>query len=151
MVIEDRLFTVAAGMAGHKIDYASLDVGFEFPPAKFVITQDWYKAYLQAVGEDIELCRDTALVSPLSALALAMAEMSKSASMPEGSIHVSQTFEFQRALRLNDTIIATATVTHRLRSRKVNLLTVGLRLSDQNGKQIAYAETEFILGYSHGN
>ncbi len=137
-------------MAGRKIDYSSLDVGFEFPPMNLVITEDWYEAYAEAVGEDIGLCRKTGLVSPMAMLALAMAEMSRSASVPEGSIHVSQTLEFHQALRLNDIVTATAAVTQKIQSRKVNLLTVSLRLSNQKNEQIACAETEFVLGYSHG-
>lgn len=137
-------------MAAQKIDFSSLDVGFEFPPARFVIAEDWYESYAEAVGEDTELCHRTGLVSPMSVLALAMAEMSKNASLPEGSIHVSQTIEFHQALHLRDMVTATATVTQKIQSRRVNLLTVSLRLYNQKNEQVACAETEFILGYSYG-
>ncbi len=139
------------GMSRDKTDYSSLDVGFEFPPTKFVITEDWYSRYADAVGEDIGLCRRTGLVSPMSVLALTMAEMSRKASLPEGSIHVSQTFEFYQALHLNDVVTATAGVTQRLRSRRVDLLTISFRLYNQNNEQVASAETEFILGHNHGS
>ncbi len=137
-------------MSEDKFDYSSLDIDFEFPPAKFAITEDWYAEYAEAVGEDTGLCRETELVSPMSILALAMAEMSKKASLPEGSIHVSQTFEFRRALHLNDVITAIAKVTQRLRSRRVDLLTIRFHLYDQSDEQVASAETEFILGHSYG-
>jgi acyl dehydratase len=77
-----------------------------------------------------------------------MAEMSKNISLPEGAILVSQTLEFYRPVHLNDSITAIATVTEKLKSRRLDLLAIGLRLFNQNNEEIAFAETRFILNYS---
>ncbi len=133
--------------AAEKIDYSALDVGFRFPPLKFTITEDICSAYMQVIGEDNKLYRQTNLVPPMSVLALAMAEMSKNISFPEGAILVSQTLEFYHPVRLNDILTAAAEVVEKLQSKRLSLLTIKLRLFNQHNDEVASAETCFALGY----
>ncbi len=135
-------------MAVQRTDFSTLDIGFQFPVSTYSIGEDWRSAYIQAVRDDSELYNQTNLVPHISVLALAMAEMSKNISLPEGAILVSQTLEFYRPVHLNDSITTAATVTEKLQSRRLDLLAIGLRLFNQNNEEIAFAETRFILNYS---
>lgn len=130
-----------------RIDYGALDVGFRFPPLKFTITKDICSAYMQVVGEDNKLYRQTDLVPPMFVLALAIAEMSKNISFPEGAILVSQTLEFYHPVHLNDILTAGAEVVEKLQSKRLSLLTIKLRLLNQHNDEVASAETGFVLGY----
>lgn len=135
-------------MAAQKTDFSTIDIGFQFPVSTYTIGADWCSAYTRAVGDDGELYNQTNLVPHISVLTLAMAEMSKNISLPEGAVLVSQTLEFCRPICLNDSVTATATVTEKLHSRRLDLLAIGLRLFNQNNEEIAFAETKFILNYS---
>jgi len=135
-------------MAVQRTDFNTLDIGFQFPVSTYSISEDWHSAYIQAVGDDSELYNRINLIPHISVLTLAMAEMSKNISLPEGAILVSQTLEFYRPVHLNDSITAIATVTEKLKSRRLDLLAIGLRLFNQNNEEIAFAETRFTLNYS---
>lgn len=134
-------------MPKQKIDYSELNTGFEFPQTSFLLDSATVSTYLKAVGESSTLYPDPTLVPPMAAITLAMASLSKSISLPEGAIHVSQELEFRHAITLKDTITSSAKVTKKLKSSKFHLLTIELHLFNQDKVKVLSGQTEFILPF----
>ena len=134
-------------MPKQKIDYSELNEGYEFPQTSFRLDSATVSAYLTAVGESSTLYLNTSLVPPMAAIALAMAALSKSISLPEGAIHISQELEFHHIISLKDTITSSAKVTKKLKSSKFHLLTIELHLLNQDKVEVLWGQTEFILPF----
>jgi len=133
-----------------KIDYNELNIGYEFPQASFHLDSATVSAYLKAVGESSTLYLNTGLVPPMAAIALAMAVLSRTISLPEGAIHVSQELELCHIITLKDTITSLAKVTKKLKSSKFHLLTIELHLHNQDNVEVLWGQTEFILPFLSG-
>lgn len=103
--------------------------------------------YRRATGEDNPLYQNTNLVPPMAAMALAMAALSQSISLPEGAIHVSQELDFLHSVNTNDTLTSMAKVTKRLKSSKFHLLTIEMQLHNQDGIEVLSGQIEFILPF----
>ncbi len=134
-------------MQKQKIDYSELTTGYEFPQTSFRVDTTMVAAYLRAVDDTTTLYRNTNLVPPMALVALAMAALSKSISLPEGAIHVSQELEFLDTVSPKDTITSSARVSRKQKSGRFHLLTIELHLRSQNNVEVLSAQTEFILPF----
>ena len=130
-----------------KIDYSELTTGYEFPQTSFRLNSNMVTAYLKAVNDNNTLYRDANLVPPMAIVALTMATLAKSISLPEGAIHVSQELEFLNTVSLQDTITSRAKVSRKQKSGRFHLLTIELHLHNQNKIEIICGQTEFILPF----
>ncbi len=129
-----------------KIAYRQLDVGDEFRPARYKLDSATVAAYLEAVEETSRLYReDNKLVPPMAVAAHAMATLSEGISLPAGTIHVSQEFEFKDTVSTEDTLTSHARVTRKQDRGKLHLLTIDLNVFNQNQKEVLAAKTSFIL------
>jgi acyl dehydratase len=93
-----------------KIAYQDLKAGQEFPAAAFQVDSATASDYLKAVEEDSVIYQNTGLVPPMAVAALALKALINAISMPPGTIHVSQEFEFMAAVSTQDTLTSRATV-----------------------------------------
>jgi len=128
-----------------KIEYSQLEVGYEFPPSSYKLDSSMVTTYLKAVEDASALYQDTVLVPPMAIAAHAMASLSESISLPPGTIHVSQEFEFIDAVSINDTLISYAKVSRKQSRGKFHLLIVDLNVVNQNQKAVLTGKTSFIL------
>ncbi|MEE9366403.1 MAG: hypothetical protein V3W44_06930, partial [Dehalococcoidales bacterium] len=85
-----------------RIGYQDLKAGQEFPPAAFQVDSATVADYLKAVEEDNVIYQNTGLVPPMALAALALKALINTISMPPGTIHVSQEFEFIDAVNTRD-------------------------------------------------
>jgi len=133
-----------------KIDYSELTTGYEFPKSTFRLDQTMVATYRKAAGESSPLYQNTNQVPPMAVMALAMAALSQTISLPEGAIHVSQELEFLHIISTSDTITSIARVAKKLKSSKFHLLGIELHLHNQDGVEVLSGQTELILPFLGG-
>lgn len=133
-------------MAEHqKVLYSQLEAGYEFPPASYKLDSAMVAAYLEAVEETGNLYRDNKLIPPMAVGAHAMAALAEGISLPAGTIHVSQEFEFKDAVSIEDTLTSHARVTRKQDRGNLHLLTIDLNVFNQHQKEVLNAKTSFLL------
>ena len=128
-----------------KVGYSQLETGYKFPPSSYKLDSPTVATYLQAVEETSSLYQNTELVPPMAVAAYAMAALSEGISLPPGTIHVSQEFEFLDTVSTTDTVTSYATVSRRQNRGKLHLLTVDLNVFNQNQRKVLAGKTSFVL------
>jgi len=133
-------------MPEHKqIGYQDLKAGQEFPPAVFQVGSITVDDYLRAVEEDNAIYQNTGLVPPMAVAALALKSLISAISMPSGTIHVSQEFEFIDTVNTQDTLTSHAGVSRIQERGKLHLISVDINVSNQKQKPVLAGKTSFIL------
>ncbi|MBA7473872.1 hypothetical protein ES707_09217 [subsurface metagenome] len=133
-------------MAEHsKMSYQDLKTGQEFPPATFQVDSTIVADYLKAIEEDNVLYQDTGLVPPMAVAALALKALINAISMPPGTIHVSQEFEFTDTVSTQDALTGHATVSRIQERGKLHLMTVAISVVNQKNRPVLAGKTGFIL------
>ncbi len=133
-------------MSEHKqIGYQDLKAGQKFPPAAFKVDSTTVADYLKAVEEDNAIYQNTELVPPMAVAALALKSLISAISMPPGTIHVSQEFEFIDTVNTQDTLTSHAGVNRIQERGKLHLISVDINVSNQEQKPVLAGKTSFIL------
>ena len=127
------------------IGYQDLKAGQEFPPAAFQVDSTTVADYLKAVEEDNAIYQNTGLVPPMAVAALALKSLISAISMPPGTIHVSQEFEFIDTVNTQDTLTSHAGVSRIQERGKLHLISVYINVSNQEQKPVLAGKTSFIL------
>jgi len=128
-----------------KIEYQELKDGQEFPPTTFQVDPITVSDYLKAVEEDNVLYENTGLVPPMAVAALSLKALINAISMPPGTIHVSQEFEFIDTVHTQDTLTSYARVSRVQERGKLHLITVDTSVLNQGNKPVLTGKTGFIL------
>lgn len=128
-----------------KIEYQDLKAGQEFPPAAFQVDSTTVADYLKAVEEDNAIYQNTGLVPPMAVAALALKSLISAISMPPGTIHVSQEFEFIDTVNTQDTLTSRAGVSRIQERGKLHLISIDINVSNQEQKPVLAGKTSFIL------
>ncbi len=128
-----------------RIKYQDLKAGQEFPPAAFQVDSATVADYLKAVEEDNVIYQNTGLVPPMALAALALKALINTISMPPGTIHVSQEFEFIDAVNTRDTLTSQAKVSRVQERGKLHLMTVDINVVNQEQKPVLAGKTSFVL------
>ena len=122
-----------------------MKAGQEFPPAAFQVDSATVADYLKAVEEDNVIYQNTGLVPPMALAALALKALINTISMPPGTIHVSQEFEFIDAVNTRDTLTSQARVSRVQERGKLHLMTVDISVVNQEQKPVLAGKTSFVL------
>lgn len=128
-----------------KIEYRDLKDGQEFPVTAFQVDPITVSHYLKAVEEDNALYEDTGLVPPMAVAALSLKALINAISMPPGTIHVSQEFEFTDVVHTQDTLTCHARVSRVQERGKLHLITVDISVQNHESKPVLAGKTGFIL------
>ena len=128
-----------------KTEYQDLQAGQEFPPATFQVDSTTVADYLAAIEEDNAIYQNTGLVPPMAVAALALKSLIGAISMPPGTIHVSQEFEFIDTVSAQDTLTSRASVSRIQERGKLHLINVDINVSNQEQKPVLAGKTGFIL------
>ena len=128
-----------------KTGYQDLKAGQEFSPAAFQVDSATVADYLKAVEEDNVIYQNTGLVPPMALAALALKALINTISMPPGTIHVSQEFEFIAAVNTRDTLTSQAKVSRVQERGKLHLMTVDISVVNQEQKPVLAGKTSFVL------
>ena len=128
-----------------QIEYSQLEAGYEFPPSSYKLHASTVSTYLKAVEDVSRLYQDTDLVPPTAVAAYAMTALADGISLPPGTIHVSQEFEFMDTVSVNDGLTSYARVSQKQSRGKFQLLVIDLNIFNQNQKAVLAGKTSFIL------
>ncbi|UCB43758.1 MAG: MaoC family dehydratase [Dehalococcoidales bacterium] len=132
-------------MAQQEIDYKELSNGYEFTPVDFQPDDKMVTAYLSAIEGDKRIYGENKLVPPMAVAALAMASMAEAISLPPGTIHVSQEFQFLGTVSINESLTSYARVNRKIERGKFHMLTIEINVTNQNNAKVITGETSFIL------
>jgi len=132
-------------MGGAELVYNQISPGYRFPPVRIQLQKAMVDDYLKAVhGRNtgpgkvtMEDGRET--VPPTAAGVLAMRSLMDSVSLPHGSIHISQDFEFKGLMAVGDTVLSQAEVVRKQERGAIRLLTMDIVLANE-------ASVELIRG-----
>lgn len=130
-------------MGGVHLDYSKLTPGYRFPPVRIVLKDAMVCEYLRAVhGEasdpnSILVTEDGhRVVPPTAAGVIGMRELMESISLPDGSIHISQEFEFRGLMVVGDTITCQTEVVGKQERGQIRLLTLAMSIFNSGGTEV---------------
>ena len=122
------------------MSYEELTPGYEFPPASYELTSSLISKYLKAVDSPSD-----EVVPPLAIAAYAMTAMTGALSLPPGSIHASQEFEFFKLVPVGTTINCQAKVARKLDRGKLHILELELNVFAQEGGKVQSGKATIVL------
>jgi acyl dehydratase len=125
--------------------YEQLAPGYEFPSARYELTASLISKYLKAVDNPDELRVFGGIVPPLAMAAYAMAEMSRYLSLPPGSIHASQEFEFFKLVPVGAVVDCQAKVVKKLTRGTLRMLVLGIDVFDQRKQKVQSGKATVVL------
>jgi len=125
--------------------YEELVPGYEFPPARYELPSSLISEYLKAVDNPSELKIFEEFVPPLAVGACALAAMSESLSLPPGSIHASQEFEFFQLVPVGATIHCHAKVARKLSRGKMRMLVLEIDVFDESKEKVQSGKATVML------
>jgi acyl dehydratase len=114
--------------------FKELSVGSEFPPIDYELSDPVIAKYLQAV-EEAEFPAP-GVVPPLAIAACAMTALSQSFTVPPGSIHASQDFEFLKMVPVGSTISCGGRIAQKLDRGRLSLVVLEINAVNQDGEQV---------------
>lgn len=122
------------------ISYEDLALGYEFPPTSYELSPSLISKYLKAVdsvGDDF--------VPPLAIAARAMTAMTGVLSLPPGTIHASQDFEFRKLVPIGATVGCQTKVVRKLARGSMRMLVLELNVFDQGREKVQSGKATIIL------
>jgi acyl dehydratase len=128
-----------------KVEFNQLFVGFEFPSQSYTFDSSVVSKYLEATRESNELYLGTGLLPPMLVAAYSMAALSKSISMPPGTIHVTQEFDFLSPVHVGDTITCCSKVSRKQDRGGLHLMNTDISVTNQNQTKVLTGRIGFIL------
>ncbi len=128
-----------------RVEYEKLVTGYEFTPASFKLDSEKVAAYLKAVEDSSPIYKEKGIVPPMAIAALAMASLSEGLVLPPGAIHVSQDLEFVSTVNINEPLTSYARVVRKIERGKFHMLTIGVKVLNQNKATAITGEIGFIL------
>lgn len=128
-----------------RIEFAELVSGYEFPPVSYELSAPLIARYLEAVDSRAELNLLSGGVPPLAIAAYAMAAMMGALSLPAGSIHASQEFEFLKPVPVGATIKCQAKVARKISRAKMCMLALELSAFDESGERVQSGEATIVV------
>ena len=90
-----------------------LAAGHTFPPIPFTIDAGQSRAYLAAAGDALTLYDETGFVPPLAVAALALGALLEHVSLPDGTLHASESLSFKSPVPAGAALECRATLAQR--------------------------------------
>ena len=117
------------------INFDQLTIGYEFPATNYELSESFVAKYLEAVDGQKEFLA-LGIVPPLAIAACAMSSLSQSFTVPPGSIHASQEFEFLKLVPIGATISCGGKIAQKLQRGKLHLVMVEINALNQDKEKI---------------
>ena len=127
-----------------KVEFIQMESGFEFPPSSYEMDADMVSIYCRAVEETSALFNSD-VVPPTVAFAYAIAAMADAMVPAPGTIHVSQEIEFLDVIKVGDMLTSCAKVSRKQERGKLRILSVDIKIHNQEGKAVLTGKTGLIL------
>lgn len=117
------------------ISFEELAVGYEFPATSYELSQSLIAQYLEAVGGQ-QYFLTSGVVPPLAIAAYAMTALSQSFSVPPGSIHASQEFEFLKLVPIGSTVSCGGKIVQKVQRGRLHLLVLEINALNQDKEKV---------------
>jgi acyl dehydratase len=128
-----------------RIEYSELATGYEFAPKQFKLDKETVTAYLKAVEADSHIYEEREILPPMAIAAFAMTALSEGIALPWGAIHVSQELQFLDTVNIEETLTSQARISRKLERGKFHMLTISIRVQNEQKIPVLAGETGFIL------
>jgi acyl dehydratase len=115
--------------------FEQLSVGYEFPPATYQLSESVISKYVEAVGGQQDFL-ESGIVPPLAIGAYAMNALSQSFSIPPGSIHASQEFEFLNVVPIGTTITCKGKIAQKVERGRLSLVVLEINGLNQAKEKV---------------
>ena len=122
------------------LSFSDLETGFEFPSAEFAPDKKTVEKYLSAVEGPEHDC-----IPPLAVSALALISLTESISLPPGSIHASQEFNFLKPVPIGTKLSCKTIVARKTARSSMNMLVLEMNVFDTDGEKVQSGKTTIIL------
>ena len=122
------------------VAFDELASGHEFSPVRYCLDAETVAAYVEAVGVN-----PRSHVPPLAVAARGIASLGELISLPAGTIHASQEFEFYRLVPVGAHVVCVATVTRKLVRGAMRMLTLEMNISDESGAPVQKGRSTIVL------
>jgi len=128
----------------HRLQFSQMETGHEFPPTSYILEPQLIASYLKATGEINPVFEHGKLVPPTAVAAYSLAALAGGIEIPPGTIHTSQEIEAVGLVYVNDTITSHATVSSKKSRRDMEILTIDINVTNQNGETVLKGKTTFL-------
>jgi len=117
------------------ISFEQLVVGYEFPSTTYQLSESVISKYLEAVGGQ-QYFLTSGIVPPLAIAAYAMSALSQSFTVPPGSIHASQEFEFLKLVPIGATVSCGGKIAQKVQRGRLHLLVIEINALNQDKEKV---------------
>jgi len=117
------------------ISFEELAVGYEFPATNYELSKSLIARYLEAVGGQ-QYFLTSGVVPPLAIAAYAMTALSQSFSVPPGSIHASQEFEFLKLVPIGSTVSCGGKIAQKVQRGRLYLVVLEINALNQDKEKV---------------
>jgi hypothetical protein len=120
--------------------YEELTPGYEFPPTSYELSHSLISKYLEAVDGVGD-----GFVPPLAIAARAMTAITGMLSLPPGTIHASQDFEFYKLVPAAAVVDCQAKVVRKVSRGGMRMLVLELNVLDESKDKVQSGKATVIL------
>ena len=120
---------------GSPLSFKELSVGFEFPPTRYELSKMIVAKYLEGVEEETDFLT-WGMVPPLAIAACAMTTLSRSFTVPPGSIHASQELEFLKPVPIGASVSCSGRIAQKLVRGGLSLVILEINVTNQDGERV---------------
>jgi len=117
------------------VSFEQLPVGYEFPLSSYELSRSVVSKYLEAVGGQQDFLT-LGIIPPLAVAACAITALSQSFSVPPGSIHASQDFEFLKLVPIGATISCGGKIAQKLERGRLRLVMLEIHALNQDQERV---------------
>jgi len=124
--------------------FEELTVGSEFPSVSYELSESVIAKYLEAVAGKQHFLA-SGVVPPLAIAAYAMTALSQSFSVPPGSIHASQEFEFLKLVPIGSTISCGGKIVQKVQRGKLYLVALEINALNQDKEKVLSGKATIVV------
>lgn len=139
---------------GDLLTYDSVEVGTEFPPYVYRLSEETVKDYVRAIQDRHPLFNDPdyaqrlgyrgVVAPPTTAAIYATRAHKQSRKLPPGGIHAKQMFRFLRPVYPGDTLISTARVVDKYIKKEKRYVVIEVETRNQDGDKVVVSRSTGI-------
>ena len=122
-----------------------LTAGHEFPPARRILKPQDVANYLEAVGDENALYRDSGYVPPTALVAWALAELFRMIDLPAGSVHSAQELSVSRPVASNEEVVFRIRLTRNTIMRGMRFLSVEFSGEDSDLRHVITGKSVVVV------
>lgn len=120
--------------------YDQLAPGYEFPPARVELSPAVVTKYVEAVEAP-----PSGFVPPLAVAAQSLAALTQEISLPAGTIHAAQDFQFFKLVPVGSEVKCQARVGRKLSRGGMRMLVLELETRDEAGETVQLGKATLVL------